>query len=75
MPRVSHRRAKPVIGLAAALAVSAGGVAPCSAAEPADAPSAVAESAGATVFADRCAVCHGPQAAGIPGSFPSLHDR
>ncbi len=29
--------------------------------------------AGADVFANRCAVCHGPQAAGIPGSFPSLH--
>jgi mono/diheme cytochrome c family protein len=27
------------------------------------------------VFADRCAVCHGPQAAGIPGSFPSLHEQ
>jgi mono/diheme cytochrome c family protein len=29
--------------------------------------------AGAAVFAGHCAVCHGPQAAGIPGSFPSLH--
>jgi len=27
------------------------------------------------VFANRCAVCHGPQAAGIPGSFPSLHEQ
>ena len=35
----------------------------------------VAESAGAVVFANRCAVCHGPQAAGIPGSFPSLHEQ
>ena len=30
---------------------------------------------GAGVFAARCAVCHGPQAAGIPGSFPSLHEQ
>jgi mono/diheme cytochrome c family protein len=34
-----------------------------------------AGSAGAAVFADRCAVCHGPQAAGIPGTFPSLHEQ
>jgi mono/diheme cytochrome c family protein len=34
-----------------------------------------ANSAGAAVFANRCAVCHGPQAAGIPGSFPSLHEQ
>ncbi len=27
------------------------------------------------MFANRCAVCHGPQAAGIPGSFPSLHEQ
>ena len=31
--------------------------------------------AGAAVFADRCAVCHGAQAAGIPGTFPSLHEQ
>src|SRR5450631_3837301 len=30
---------------------------------------------GASVFASRCAVCHGPEAAGIPGSFPSLHEQ
>jgi mono/diheme cytochrome c family protein len=30
---------------------------------------------GAGVFAGRCAVCHGPDAAGIPGSFPSLHEQ
>ena len=30
---------------------------------------------GAAVFADRCAVCHGPTAAGIPRSFPSLHEQ
>jgi mono/diheme cytochrome c family protein len=31
--------------------------------------------AGAAVFASRCAVCHGQQAAGIPGTFPSLHEQ
>jgi mono/diheme cytochrome c family protein len=30
---------------------------------------------GATVFAKHCAVCHGPDAAGIPGSFPPLHEQ
>jgi mono/diheme cytochrome c family protein len=30
---------------------------------------------GASVFAGHCAVCHGPEAAGIPGSFPSLHEQ
>ena len=30
---------------------------------------------GADVFAGRCAVCHGPEASGIPGSFPSLHEQ
>jgi len=30
---------------------------------------------GASVFANHCAVCHGPDAAGIPGSFPSLHEQ
>jgi mono/diheme cytochrome c family protein len=46
--------------------------APVFAAEPDAAPPGDAD-AGATVFANRCAVCHGPEAAGIPGSFPSLH--
>jgi mono/diheme cytochrome c family protein len=27
---------------------------------------------GADVFAARCAVCHGPKAEGVPGSFPPL---
>ena len=65
----------------AALGVIAAGIgAPCFAAEP-DAATPGAEmpggagSAGAAVFADRCAVCHGPQAAGIPGTFPSLHEQ
>jgi mono/diheme cytochrome c family protein len=30
---------------------------------------------GGSVFANHCAVCHGPDAAGIPGSFPSLHEQ
>ena len=30
---------------------------------------------GAAVFAGRCAVCHGPEASGIPGSFPSLREQ
>jgi mono/diheme cytochrome c family protein len=34
-----------------------------------------ADDVGATVFSGRCAVCHGPQAAGIPGAFPSLHEQ
>jgi mono/diheme cytochrome c family protein len=33
------------------------------------------ESNGAATFAARCAVCHGAQAAGIPGTFPSLHEQ
>jgi mono/diheme cytochrome c family protein len=33
------------------------------------------DSAGAAVFAGRCAVCHGPKGAGIPGTFPSLHEQ
>jgi mono/diheme cytochrome c family protein len=33
------------------------------------------ESNGAGIFAARCAVCHGAQAAGIPGTFPSLHEQ
>jgi len=34
-----------------------------------------ADGNGANIFATRCAVCHGPQAAGIPGTFPSLHEQ
>jgi mono/diheme cytochrome c family protein len=30
---------------------------------------------GAAVFAGRCSVCHGPEASGIPGTFPSLHEQ
>jgi mono/diheme cytochrome c family protein len=45
------------------------------AATPAAAVPGGAGSAGAAVFAERCAVCHGPQAAGIPGYFPSLHEQ
>jgi mono/diheme cytochrome c family protein len=36
---------------------------------------APADDTGATVFSARCAVCHGPDAAGIPGAFPSLHEQ
>ena len=36
---------------------------------------AVGSVSGADVFANHCAVCHGPQAAGIPGSFPPLHEQ
>jgi mono/diheme cytochrome c family protein len=59
---------------AIALGSAASGTAPCLAAEPGVATPAAALS-GATVFANRCAVCHGPQAAGIPGTFPSLHEQ
>src|SRR5258708_4978419 len=44
----------------------AAGVLPAAADEPVS---------GAAVFAGRCAVCHGPEASGIPGSFPSLHEQ
>jgi mono/diheme cytochrome c family protein len=33
------------------------------------------DNTGANIFATRCAVCHGPQAGGIPGTFPSLHEQ
>jgi mono/diheme cytochrome c family protein len=46
------------------------GLAACAVALP-----TLADDAGATVFAGRCAVCHGAEAAGIPGSFPSLHEQ
>jgi mono/diheme cytochrome c family protein len=32
-------------------------------------------SSGASIFAGRCAVCHGEEAAGIPGSFPPLREQ
>jgi mono/diheme cytochrome c family protein len=47
----------------------------CFAAEPAPAVPGGTQSAGAALFASRCSVCHGPQAAGIPGYFPSLHEQ
>lgn len=56
-------RAVIVLGMGAALAQ---GAVPAGAEE---APS------GAAVFAGRCAVCHGAEAAGIPGSFPPLRDQ
>jgi mono/diheme cytochrome c family protein len=57
---------------AAALAIAAASFSVAQ--PPAEAGSDVA-AAGAAVFANHCAVCHGPQAAGIPGSFPSLHEQ
>ena len=36
---------------------------------------AEAPPAGPSVFANHCAVCHGPEAGGIPGSFPALHEQ
>jgi mono/diheme cytochrome c family protein len=33
------------------------------------------ESNGPAIFATRCSVCHGAKAAGIPGTFPSLHEQ
>ena len=62
-------RASPLGAIALAMAT------PTMATEPAAAMPDGANSAGATVFASRCAVCHGAQAAGIPGSFPSLHEQ
>jgi mono/diheme cytochrome c family protein len=50
--------------LACAVALSAAWPAGAGAAEP-----------GAAVFARVCAVCHGPQGDGIPGSFPPLHEQ
>src|SRR5450432_1341005 len=62
--------------ITAALGIIIGAVAPGFAAEPqAAATAAAAGDAGASVFASRCAVCHGPQAAGIPGSFPPLREQ
>jgi mono/diheme cytochrome c family protein len=65
-----------LIRSSAALALFAvlGAAMPCAAEETAAVPGDPG-SAGATIFAERCAVCHGPEAAGIPGTFPSLHDQ
>ena len=38
-------------------------------------PAPAADTSGAALFASRCAVCHGAQAAGVPGYFPSLHEQ
>jgi mono/diheme cytochrome c family protein len=66
-------RAALVFGAALALGAALGAAVPCAAEEPAAAGDA--GSVGAAIFANRCAVCHGPEAAGIPGSFPSLHEQ
>lgn len=63
-------RSSAALALGAVLGAAATGAAEEPAAAPVD-----AGSAGATIFADHCAVCHGPEAAGIPGSFPSLHEQ
>jgi mono/diheme cytochrome c family protein len=70
-------RSNAVLALSAALALGAalGAATPRAAEEPAAAPPGDAGSAGAVIFANRCAVCHGADAAGIPGSFPSLHEQ
>jgi mono/diheme cytochrome c family protein len=65
--------AAAVLGLAAAVVGLAAGLAARSSAATPDSESAAP--AGGEIFAHRCAVCHGPQAAGIPGSFPSLHEQ
>jgi mono/diheme cytochrome c family protein len=62
------------LGAVLALGAALGAASTCAAEEPSAAPGD-AGLAGATIFADRCAVCHGPEAAGIPGSFPSLHEQ
>ena len=54
---------------AAALALSVSWVFLASGARAAD------ESPGARVFAGTCAVCHGADAGGIPGTFPSLREQ
>jgi mono/diheme cytochrome c family protein len=62
-------RSSAFTALAAALSIVSGMAAAtlCAAADEAV--------SGAAVFAGRCAVCHGPEASGIPGSFPSLHEQ
>jgi mono/diheme cytochrome c family protein len=69
VPRERGLRASPLGAIALWMA------APTMAAQPAAAMPDGADSAGAAVFAGRCAVCHGAQAAGIPGSIPSLHEQ
>ncbi len=66
-------RARAALVLAA-LSILTGAV-PCLADAPGGATAAGGTVSGGDVFANRCAVCHGPQAAGIPGSFPSLHEQ
>jgi len=58
--------AHPIVRASSAVLLLFAAVAPCIAAP---------LPAGATVFANHCAVCHGPEAAGIPGSFPALHEQ
>jgi mono/diheme cytochrome c family protein len=69
VPRGRGLRASPLVAIALWMAT------PTMAAQQAAAMPGGADSAGAAVFAGRCAVCHGAQAAGIPGSIPSLHEQ
>ncbi len=64
------RRAAPGAAVLAVLAAAAALAAALATAAGADEPVS-----GAAIFAARCAVCHGPEAGGIPGSFPSLHEQ
>jgi len=55
-----------------ALALTAPAAPAASAAANAPAPAGANAAAGAKLFADRCAVCHGATGEGVPGAFPSL---
>jgi mono/diheme cytochrome c family protein len=71
----AHARGIAALAAAALCAAAPGFAAQRSTATPGAAVPGDAGTTGATVFADRCAVCHGPRAAGIPRSFPSLHEQ
>jgi mono/diheme cytochrome c family protein len=75
---IQRRAARAPLAVRGGLALLLRAAALCRAAEPAAVPPGAAGGAGAAgaeVFANRCAVCHGPQAGGIPGSFPSLREQ
>lgn len=69
MSRLSRSSATPAVRVASDLGLALLLGAFAASAFGADEPS------GAAVFAGRCAVCHGPEAAGIPGSFPALREQ
>lgn len=66
---MTRNRLKRIAAATALLCALRLGTAPAQEAPPAGA------SPGGTIFATRCAVCHGPAAAGIPGTFPSLREQ